>query len=165
MRPYFNMKIKYNDIALFISDVDGTLTDGGMYYSSEGEIMKKFHTRDAVGLRLLQEQNIHVALITGEDSDIVKTRAKKLNIKLVYCGITNKLEILNQICGQLNISPEQVAYVGDDINDLEIMQNVGISFAVSDAEESILTVATVRLTKPGGSGAVRQAANLILENI
>ena len=131
MRPYFNMKIKYNDIALFISDVDGTLTDGGMYYSSEGEIMKKFHTRDAVGLRLLQEQNIHVALITGEDSDIVKTRAKKLNIKLVYCGITNKLEILNQICGQLNISPEQVAYVGDDINDLEIMQNVGISFAVS----------------------------------
>ncbi len=65
------MKIKYNDIALFISDVDGTLTDGGMYYSSEGEIMKKFHTRDAVGLRLLQEQNIHVALITGEDSDIV----------------------------------------------------------------------------------------------
>ena len=157
------MKTNYQDIALFISDVDGTLTDGGMYYSSEGEIMKKFHTRDAVGLRLLQEQNIYVALISGEDSDIVRARAKKLNIELLYCGITNKLEILNQLCRQLNLTSNQVAYVGDDINDLEIMQNVGISFAVSDAEESILSAATIQLSKPGGAGAVRQAVNMILE--
>ena len=74
-------------IKLFISDVDGTLTDGGMYYTANGEIMKKFNTRDAVGLRLLQEHNITIALITGEDSDIVRSRANKLNIELVYLSL------------------------------------------------------------------------------
>ncbi len=152
-------------IKLFISDMDGTLTDGGMYYTANGEIMKKFNTRDAVGLRLLQEHNITIALITGEDSDIVRSRANKLNIELVYCGITDKVAVLKQLCTELNIEPQQVAYVGDDINDFEIMQNVGLSFAVSDAESLILNVATIKLAKSGGAGAVREAANYLLENI
>ena len=84
-------------IKLFASDVDGTLTDGGMYYTDQGEFMKKFNTRDAVGLRLLQEQDVHVALITGEDSDIVRVRAKKLKIEHVYCGVTDKLKILHEL--------------------------------------------------------------------
>lgn len=156
---------KSSEIKLFISDVDGTLTDGGMYYTANGEMMKKFNTRDAVGFRLLKEQNIAVALITGEDSDIVRSRANKLNIELVYCGITDKVTVLKQLCTELHIQAQQVAYVGDDINDLEIMQNVGLSFAVSDAESIILNVATIKLTKSGGAGAVREAANYILENI
>jgi 3-deoxy-D-manno-octulosonate 8-phosphate phosphatase (KDO 8-P phosphatase) len=157
--------IKIPEIKLFISDVDGTLTDGGMYYTAEGEIMKKFNTRDAVGLRLLQERNIAVALITGEDSDIVRTRANKLNIEHVYSGITDKVTVLKQLCTELNIKAQQVAYVGDDINDLEIMQNVGLSFAVSDAESIILDTATIKLSKAGGAGGVREAANYVLENI
>tara|TARA_B100000029_G_scaffold507430_1_gene592025 strand:+ start:6971 stop:7453 length:483 start_codon:yes stop_codon:yes gene_type:complete len=153
-----------NKISLFISDVDGTLTDGGMYYSSEGEVMKKFNTRDAVGLRLLQESNIKVALITGEDSDIVRARAAKLNIQHLYTGIKDKVNILDHLCSELNIAPRQVAYVGDDINDLEIMKQVGISFAVSDAEPIVYEIATIQLTKPGGHGAVREAVRYILEH-
>ena len=152
-------------IKLFASDVDGTLTDGGMYYTDQGELMKKFNTRDAVGLRLLQEQDVHVALITGEDSDIVRVRAKKLKIEHVYCGVTDKLKILNELCVALNISTQQVAYVGDDINDLEIIQNVGLSFAVSDAEPIILKSAMFKLEKSGGAGAVREAANYVLEHM
>ena len=153
-----------NKIKLFISDVDGTLTDGGMYYSSQGELMKKFNTRDAVGLRLLQESNVKVALITGEDSDIVRARAAKLNIDHLFTGINDKVKILDHLCSELNITPKQVSYVGDDINDLEIIKQVGISFAVYDAEPIISDTATIQLSTSGGHGAVREAARYILEH-
>ncbi|HCG91173.1 MAG TPA: HAD family hydrolase [Dehalococcoidia bacterium] len=153
-----------NNIALFITDVDGTLTDGGMYYSSQGEVMKKFNTKDAVGLRLLQEQGIIIAIITGEDSDIVRARALKLKIQHVYCGIYDKLAILNSLCEQLNIDSQNVAYVGDDLNDTEIMKAVGLSFAVGDAEKTIKEIAHINLERLGGYGAVREAANYILEH-
>tara|TARA_Y100000996_G_scaffold373968_1_gene323815 strand:- start:13864 stop:14334 length:471 start_codon:yes stop_codon:yes gene_type:complete len=153
-----------NKIKLFISDVDGTLTDGGMYYSSQGELMKKFNTRDAVGLRLLQESNVKVALITGEDSDIVRARAAKLNIDHLFTGINDKVKILDHLCSELNITPKQVSYVGDDINDLEIIKQVGLSFAVYDAEPIISDTATIQLSTSGGHGAVREAARYILEH-
>ena len=153
-----------NKIKLFISDVDGTLTDGGMYYSSQGELMKKFNTRDAVGLSLLQESNVKVALITGEDSDIVRARAAKLNIDHLFTGINDKVKILDHLCSELNITPKQVSYVGDDINDLEIIKQVGLSFAVYDAEPIISDTATIQLSTSGGHGAVREAARYILEH-
>ena len=153
-----------NKIKLFISDVDVTLTDGGMYYSSQGELMKKFNTRDAVGLRLLQESNVKVALITGEDSDIVRARAAKLNIDHLFTGINDKVKILDHLCSELNITPKQVSYVGDDINDLEIIKQVGLSFAVYDAEPIISDTATIQLSTSGGHGAVREAARYILEH-
>ncbi|MBD85234.1 MAG: hypothetical protein CL743_01755 [Chloroflexi bacterium] len=155
---------RMNKIKLFISDVDGTLTDGGMYYSSQGELMKKFNTRDAVGLRLLQESNVKVALITGEDSDIVRARAAKLNIDHLFTGINDKVKILDHLCSELNITPKQVSYVGDDINDLEIIKQVGLSFAVYDAEPIISDTATIQLSTSGGHGAVREAARYILEH-
>tara|TARA_A100001037_G_scaffold266344_1_gene258421 strand:- start:24593 stop:25066 length:474 start_codon:yes stop_codon:yes gene_type:complete len=153
------------NIKLFISDVDGTLTDGGMYYSESGEIMKKFNTRDAFGLRLLKENGIELALISGEDSPIVRSRASKLNIDKVYLGISDKLSIVKQICLDMNINLINVAYIGDDLNDLEPIEHVGLSFAVGDAEDAIKNQADIITTKNGGYGAVREASNYILSKI
>ena len=150
-------------IKLFISDVDGTLTDGGMYYNASGEIMKKFNTRDAFGLRLLKENNIEVALISGEKSSIVTARAEKLNLDKVYLGITNKLPVVEQLCIDMDISLVDVAFIGDDLNDLESMQKVGLSFAVGDAEEKVKKHADIITKRSGGCGAVREAVNYILQ--
>ena len=153
------------NIKLFISDVDGTLTDGGMYYNASGEIMKKFNTRDAFGLRLLKENGIELALISCEDSQIVRSRAAKLKITNVYLGISNKLPIVKQICIDMGINLTNVAYIGDDLNDLEAIQHVGLSFAVGDAEDEIKNQADIITTKNGGNGAVREASNYILNII
>ena len=154
--------ISKTSIKLFITDVDGTLTDGGMYYTKDGEYMKKFNTRDAFGLRLLQDAGIHVAIITGEDSDIVRARAAKMGISKVFLGVPNKLPLVETLCSELNIGLNNVAYIGDDLYDLQVIQNVGLSFAVADAEPQIQSNAGITTLKNGGHGAVREAVNYVL---
>jgi len=151
-------------IKLFVTDVDGTLTDSSMYYNSQGEYMKRFNTRDGLGLSMLREAGVEVAIMTSENSEIALRRAEKLNINHVFLGVPNKLEQLKQLCETLNVPLSSVAYVGDDLNDLEVMRNVRIGFAVADADFRILKVAHVRLSKRGGEGAVREAAEWVLSH-
>ena len=110
---------KCKKINLVISDVDGVLTDGGMYYSDKGEIMKKFNTRDGMGVELLLNNGIKTILITRENSIIVKKRARKIRVEEIYTGIKKKKKLLPKICKKYKVSLEEIAYIGDDINDLD----------------------------------------------
>ena len=151
-------------IRLFVTDVDGTLTDGSMYYTAEGDHMKRFNTRDGMGLEMLRDAGIEVAIMTGENSEIVLRRAEKLGISRVFIGIKDKLTKMKALCEEMDIPLSSVAYAGDDVNDLEVMKNVGLSFAVADASRVVFEAASVKLTRDGGRGAVREAAEWIIAN-
>jgi N-acylneuraminate cytidylyltransferase len=151
-------------IRLFVTDVDGTMTDGGMYYASDGSELKRFNTRDGMGLRLLAEHGIQTAIITGENSPIVLNRAKKLHIERVYMGIENKAEILRQIWKETGIAPEETSYIGDDINDLSAIRIAGWTACPADALDAVKREVNVILTKNGGHGAVREWCDKIAEN-
>ena len=152
------------DIKLLAVDVDGTLTDAGMYYSAEGEELKKFNTRDAQGIALLREKGIHVAIITKENSPIVKARAKKLKIDKCYVGINNKLVCFKKIVRALKINLSNVAYIGDDVSDFECIKSVGVAACPADAVEAIKNISDYVCKLSGGSGAVREICELILRN-
>jgi YrbI family 3-deoxy-D-manno-octulosonate 8-phosphate phosphatase len=153
-----------NRISLFVTDVDGTLTDGGMYYTAEGEYMKRFDTRDAKGLERLRSAGVEVAVVTQEASHIVLVRMAKLGLVRVHIGEHDKLGRVRSICQEMGIGMEAVAYVGDDVNDLEVMAAVGFSFAPADAQPPVAAAATVHLSRAGGHGAVREAAEWIIAN-
>ncbi len=152
-------------IKLVITDVDGVLTDGGMYYSKEGEIIKKFNTRDGMGIELLHNASIKTVFVTGENSKITKLRAKKVSADECHINIKQKEKIFVRICKKFNVKPKNVAYIGDDINDLKIMGLVGLTACPSDAEEKIKLIADFKCEKGGGKGAFREFANMILDNV
>lgn len=157
-------KLETKQIKMFVTDSDGCLTDGGMYYSNNGEELKKFNTKDGMGISLVQKQGIIVGIITGENSVIVENRAKKLNIKECYIGIKDKFPILKELCERYNISLSEVAYLGDDINDLECIQNVGFGCCVPNAPEEIKQAAKFITKLKGGEGAVREVCEYILSH-
>jgi len=156
-KKIFNKKIK-----LFAMDVDGVLTDGGMYYSKEGEVLKKFNTKDGMGIELLRKNNIVPVIITKEDSKIVLKRADKLKVKEVYIGIKDKLNIIEKLKEKYNLEFENIAYIGDDINDLPVLEKVGLSFAPNDAISEIKQIVNYVTLKKGGEGALREAVDFIL---
>lgn len=146
-------------IKLFLCDVDGTLTDGGMYYSENGDEMKKFNTRDGMGFQLLREAGIKTGIITSEDTKIVENRAKKLKVDFLYQGKRNggKLTIAKEICEQFGITLDEVAYIGDDVNCVELLEAVGMKACPADACEEVKAIAGIRvMTKKGGDGCVRE---------
>ncbi len=149
---------------LFAVDVDGTLTDAGMYYSANGEELKKFNTQDAQGLALIRERGVEVAIITKEDSPIVGARAKKLKIDECHIGIDDKLVCLENICSKLHITLSDVAYIGDDISDLECMEKVGFSACPANAANAVKKTAHYIADLAGGSGVVREVCDLILKS-
>lgn len=151
-----------SQIKAFILDVDGTLTDGGMYYGPGGEALKKFNTRDAHGLQLLRENGIKVCVFSSEDSPAVAARMKKLNIDEYYPGIKNKFEVLESKIKFWGISLQDIAYMGDDLCDLKCISHVGTAICPADAVPEILQRARYVCTRPGGHGAVREACDLIL---
>lgn len=149
-------------IRLFATDVDGVLTDAGMYYAESGDEWKKFNTRDGMGIKMLQAQGIVTAIITMEQTNIVARRAKKLNIQEVFQGITNKAEVLSALSLKYDIPFKEMAYIGDDVNDLPALQLVGLSFAPADCVKAVRLVAKYICEKRGGEGAVREVAEIIL---
>lgn len=151
------------DIKMLITDSDGVLTDGGMYYSEKGDELKKFNARDGMAFQLLRESGIRTVIITGEDIDIVKRRAEKLKVDEVYMGIKNKVNIIKTISAKYNIKFGEMAYIGDDINDLEAIKNVGFGCCVADGVEDVKKVAKYVTKENGGQGAVREIAELILQ--
>ena len=149
-------------IKLVITDVDGVLTDGGMYYSKNGEILKKFNTRDGMGVELLRNNKIPVVIITGEKSQIVLNRAKKLLIKDVFIGIKKKELLLPKICKKYKIKKNNVVYIGDDINDLNIMQQVGFSASPKDGISIVKKKSNYVCKVKGGEGVLREVADMII---
>lgn len=151
------------EIKLFAMDVDGVLTDGGMYYSEQGEVLKKFNTRDGMGIELLRKNGIIPAIITQEESKIVLKRAEKLKVEEVHVGIGDKLQLMKELAQKYKLTLNEVAYIGDDINDLAVLREVGLSFAPSDAMPEVKQIVHQVLTRKGGAGAVREAVYLILQ--
>jgi YrbI family 3-deoxy-D-manno-octulosonate 8-phosphate phosphatase len=150
------------EIKLLVVDVDGTLTDAGMYYSSDGESLKKFNTRDAKGLELVQKEGIMVSLMTSEDSEIVRARAKKLRIKHTFIGVKDKMVMLENLCKDLKIKMSEIAYIGDDLNDFTCIENVGLGACPADALSEVKNVAKYICQRKGGKGAVREFCEIIL---
>lgn len=150
-------------IRLFVTDCDGCLTDNGMYYSENGDELKKFSTLDGMGFGLLHEAGIQSAIITGEDTQLVKRRAEKLKIQHLHMGIKDKLSILKDIIKELDITLDEVAYVGDDINDVEVMNHVGLSFSVPNGRIEAKQAADIVVSTKGGEGAVREAIEYVLK--
>ena len=159
-----NKKIleKCKKIKILISDVDGVLTDGGMYYSEKGEELKKFNTRDGMAVELIQKNEIPVILMTKENSKIVLQRAKKIKIKKSYIGIDEKERKLPEICKKFKVKLENIAYIGDDVNDLEIMKKVGFSATPNDGIIEAKKICDYICTKNGGDAAFREFADLII---
>ena len=145
-------------------DVDGVLTDGGMYYSDQGEAMKKFNTKDGMGIARLRDRGIKIGLITGEDTEIVNRRAEKLRIDDVYKGVDDKVAAVKDFLGVHGLTPDETGYVGDDVNDLGAMKFVAVSFAVADAVNAVREAAHLVTESKGGEGAVREIAELILRH-
>ena len=146
-------------IKLFLCDVDGTLTDGGMYYSESGDEWKKFNTCDGMGFQLLREAGIKTGIITSEDTKIVENRAKKLKVDFLYQGKRNggKLAVAKEICEQRGITLNEVAYIGDDINCVELLETVGVKACPADACEEVKAIVGIQvMTKKGGEGCVRE---------
>ena len=146
------LKKKCIDVKVVITDVDGVLTDGGMFYSTNGEMLKKFNTRDGMGVEILRNNNIPVIIMTREKSKIVISRAKKLLISDVNVGIKKKETLLPKICKKYQINKENIAYIGDDINDLEILKQVGFSASPSDGITIIKKESDYICKAKGGEG-------------
>ncbi len=155
--------LRPRDIRLLISDVDGVLTDGGMFYGPAGEALKKFNTRDGMGIALLRESGREIAIVTGEDSPAVMKRAEKLKIDKLHLGIKDKLPVVRKVAAEQGIGLEQVAYIGDDINDLEALGAVGLAACPRDAHEKVRAICEVSTIARGGEGCVRELIDMILE--
>ena len=147
---------------LILTDIDGVWTDGGMYYDQTGNEWKKFHTYDSAGVLFAHQNEIPVGIITGEDTEIVARRASKLKIDYLFQGVKNKLEVAENLCKQLNISLDEVAYIGDDLGDIELLKNVGISATPNSAPEYVKKYSQMVMTKNGGEGVFREFVEKIL---
>ncbi len=149
-------------IKMFLTDCDGCLTDGGMYYSENGDELKKFHTKDGMGFKLLREQGIITGIITGENRQLNQKRAEKLQVDEIFQNVKDKVAVIRQLCDKYHILPEQVAYVGDDVNDLGAIHYVGYGCCVKDAHSAVKKCADYISTRNGGQGAVREIIDVIL---
>lgn len=150
-------------IKLVITDIDGVWTDGGMYYDQTGNEWKKFNTSDSAGVLLLKNVKIPLAIITGEDTAIVKRRADKLKVDYLYQGINDKLKVATELCHKLNITLNEVAYIGDDFNDLPLLRKVGVSASPANAANYIKAIVDIKLTTKGGDGAFREFIETLLQ--
>ena len=151
-----------SEIKMFLADCDGCLTDGGMYYSEKGDELKKFNTKDGLGFRLLHEKGIVTGVITGENVELNRRRCEKLHLDIYEPGVTDKLAVIKQLCMKYEIGLENVAYIGDDIIDLEAIQNVGFGCSVADGNEAVKAAADYVTEAKGGQGAVREVVERIL---
>jgi YrbI family 3-deoxy-D-manno-octulosonate 8-phosphate phosphatase len=150
-------------IKLLASDVDGVMTDAGMYYSSDGVELKKFNTRDGLGLALLRNAGFRLAIITSENTAIVAHRARKLKITDVYQGTFTKVEAMEELLVKYSLQWDEIAYIGDDYNDLPLLARVGFAATPADGTLRNKAIAHYVTEKKGGEGCVRELCDMILE--
>lgn len=161
-------------IKLFLSDVDGCMTDGGMYYSAQGDEMKRFCVYDGMGMVLLRKAGIKCGILTSETTEIVARRARKLNLDYLYMGVgrqvddvsRTKLDVCQDICREMGITLDEVCYVGDDINDVDILSRVGLAACPLNARPEVKAIPHIHhLTRQGGDGAIREICDWILDQM
>ena len=151
-------------IKLFATDVDGTMTDGCMYYAENGIELKKFNFQDGMGFKILRDAGIKTAIITSENTAIVKKRADKLKVDYLSMGNWDKLGFVKNICSELNISLQDVAYIGDDINDIELLNAVKYKSCPENAVKKVKNIKGIKKLKhKGGNGAVREFIEFLLK--
>lgn len=155
--------LELQQIRLLAMDVDGVLTDGSLNIGAEGELFKAFNAKDGMGISLAMRNGLEIALITGRRSEIIHRRAEELGITLLYEGVKDKALQLKQIAAERGISLDEIAYMGDDLNDLPAMVQAGISFAPADAAKDVLKAVNAVASCNGGRGVVREIIELILE--
>lgn len=151
-------------VKLVITDIDGVLTDGSLFYDQSGEVLKRFHVRDGLGIRMLEESGVKVVALSGKDSLALRKRLEDLNLSDYLLGIKNKYEASVNLIKRMNVSIEEVVCIGDDTIDLPMFEACGMSFTVEDAPDYIKQQATHVLLKRGGEGAFRELADLIIES-
>lgn len=154
---------KAKNIKLFVCDIDGVFSDGRIYLGNDGEELKAFHTKDGYGMKALVASGVETAVITGRKSHIVQTRMSALNVSTIIQGEENKLPALKKLLADKGLTPEQVAYIGDDMPDHACMQFVGMAVAVADAHPQIIKDADFVTTLNGGFGAVRETTDLFMQ--
>ncbi|WP_346291215.1 HAD-IIIA family hydrolase [Sphaerothrix gracilis] len=157
-----DLRDRLSRVRLLVLDVDGVLTDGGLYYTDSGEELKKFNVKDGQGLQLIRQAGLEVAIISASASTATLHRAKKLGISHVYIGVSPKLPVLQELCRKLAITLDQVAYAGDDVKDLPVMEVVGCPMTVADAMPANQTAAIYVTQRGGGQAAVREICELLL---
>jgi 3-deoxy-D-manno-octulosonate 8-phosphate phosphatase (KDO 8-P phosphatase) len=150
-------------IRLLILDIDGVLTDGSLYFDAKGETLKVFNVRDGHGIKMAQRAGLEVALVSGRRSDAAFHRARELSINRFFEGVRDKVAILEQLLAALNLTPPEVAAVGDELVDLPLFHRVGLAVAVADAVPEVRAAAHWVTTLPGGQGAVREVCDLLLQ--
>ena len=154
---------KKNCIKLVITDIDGVWTDGGMYYDQEGNELKKFTTYDGAGVVLCHQHNIPVAIITGENTRIVENRAKKLNVDYVFQGVSDKLNVAQKLSNKLGIRLDEIAAIGDDLGDYQLLKNVTISACPKNACKMVKKIVSIKLKKNGGEGVFREFCQWLID--
>ncbi len=159
-----NLEPRCQSIELLLSDVDGVLTDGGVVFDNQGTETKVFNIRDGLGIRLWQRSGNRFGLVTGRSSRIVERRAVELDIDLLRQGIQDKLPVVREIIESLSLKPAQVAYIGDDLPDLPVLNYVGLGVAVADACDEVREAADLVTQLEGGRGAVRETIEVILKH-
>lgn len=157
-----SMENNFNTPKLIITDIDGVWTDGGMYYDNTGNEFKRFNTSDSAGILFCKFLKIPTCIITGETTKIVEKRAEKLGVDYVFQGVDDKLSIAKKLCKSLGIELNQVAFIGDDFNDLKLLKKVGISGSPANAPEYIKQDRDILTNKAGGEGAFREFVEIIL---
>ena len=168
MRKYksdFQKPSKKSSIKLFVTDIDGTLTDGGMYYSENGDELKKFNTRDGMGLGMLREAGLKTAIVTSEDRELNRRRAEKLKVDFLVQGKREggKVAAVTEIADKLSITLKEVAYIGDDVNCYELLSQVGLAACPADACEKVKGInGIIVMKRNGGSGCVRELCEMII---
>lgn len=155
--------LRAKQIKLLICDVDGVFSDGRIYLGNQGEELKAFHTKDGFGMKAIMKIGIEIAIITGRQSNIVENRMMALGVTHIKQGIENKLSVYQDLLKELNLSTHEVAYIGDDVVDLPVMQACGLGIAVKDAHPLVLQGADLITYTKGGFGAVREVCDLFLQ--
>ncbi len=153
------------DIQLVLTDIDGVWTDGGMFYDNNNNEWKKFNTSDSAGVIFLKTHHIPLGIITGETTNIVSRRAEKLKVDYLFQGTSNKLVVATELCNKLNITLQQVAYIGDDINDILLLKEVGFSSCPNNAPNYIKSIVHHTTKKNGGDGAFREFVEFLLDKM
>ncbi|NQV57199.1 MAG: HAD hydrolase family protein [Rhodospirillales bacterium] len=156
------IKARLGALKLLSVDTDGVLTDGGLYYTDSGDEMRKFNVKDGMGMQMVRDAGVEVAIITASVSPSIGHRAMRLGLEHVYLETRDKMGALAELCGKLGITLDQVAHVGDDVNDLPVLEAVGCPLSVADAVDAAKAAAIYVTIKNGGDGAVREICDLIL---
>lgn len=152
----------YQKVKLIVLDVDGTLTDGGIYYDSQGNEIKRFDVKDGLGIKVGIAAGLEFAVITGRESPMVERRVKELGIRYLRSGVQIKFPALKQLMEELQLCPDEVCYIGDDLNDLECMEYVGVAACPADAAEEVKRISHFVSDRSGGYGAVKSCIKSLL---